>query len=855
MWRRYTCSIFLPSILFFATLNSPKVYAQNTEAPVVVADGSDIYCPLTEQPIVQSFSITASSTTRVEAFYIQISSGFIRNQDRLILRGNHPNVRSNWNAAEAKLTLLPASGNAIEFTDLTAAVYDVVFYSSNPNITTEKGFSLTAGGANYLPSTGHYYKYIAQPNITWTQARAAAAAQQYYGLQGYLTTILSEEEARLVGELSPGVGWIGGTDQDTEGVWKWATGPEAGTIFWNGEANGSSPNYAKWNTGEPNNAGNEDYAHITDNSVGIRGSWNDLPNTTSTSGPYQAKGYLVEFGGMPGDPELNISDNTRLVMARILDTANGTICENGTGSLTVTTTTGNAFWYDTQTDGNLLYTGINFTTAVNTTTTFWVQAQPSNCGSATRTPVRLDYYALPQIKNTLITIEQCDEDGDNDGFTQFDLTENEPLISLNHLQETFEYYRSNSYTAASQIQNPQAFTNEAFEQRIYVKVISPQGCISYSEILLRLGASEIDPDFMLYDVKCETVTKTLFDGLEYWPRSTFEDIRNALIASNTKFANQNVRISLHKSQQEALLIENSIDIEAPDFSFYMDTPYQQEIWALIESVDLDEVSCIGLKQVALLEVIPPPAIAVTTSTLIYCTNLDPIALTAPSTDDRTYTYIWRFGEEEISPDDETVPHQIWITQGGEYTVTASTQDGNACSITKRFLVEESSIASLSLSDIKIEDLNNKDENSIEIATDNLGIGEYEYALDNPIGPYQDEPFFDAVSSGIHTVYIRDKNGCGVAGQEVSVLGYDAFFTPNGDGINDTWIIRGINEQFQSQSRIYIYDRYGKLLDALDPQGQGWNGNHKGLRLPEDSYWFRFDAEDGRSLMGHFSLIR
>jgi len=65
MWRRYTCSILLPCILFFATLNSPKVYAQNTEAPVVVADGSAIYCPLTEQPIVQSFSITASSTTQV----------------------------------------------------------------------------------------------------------------------------------------------------------------------------------------------------------------------------------------------------------------------------------------------------------------------------------------------------------------------------------------------------------------------------------------------------------------------------------------------------------------------------------------------------------------------------------------------------------------------------------------------------------------------------------------------------------------------------------------------------------------------------------------------------------------------
>ncbi len=847
----FSLSLFFVTGIFW----NVQVFAQTSVAPVVEAEGNAIYCPLSEQAIVRFFSITAPNTTSVEAFYIQISTGFISSQDRLFLRGSHPNIRASWNASQAKLTLLPVGGGSIEFSDLTAAVYDVVFYSSNPNSVTDKGFSLTAGGANYLPSTGHYYEYVVQPNITWKQARAAAGAKQYYGLQGYLTTIISDEEARLVGELSPGVGWIGGTDQESEGVWKWATGPEAGIIFWNGSVNGSSPNYAKWNNGEPNNAGDEDYAHITDNSVGIRGSWNDLPNTTATSGPYQAKGYLVEYGGMPGDPELNISDNTQLSMARVIETTDGSICENETGSLTVTTTTGNAYWFNAAQGGTLLHTGVSFTTAVNTTTTFWVQAQPSDCGSSTRKPVRLIHYALPEIQNPLITIEQCDEDGDNDGYTQFDLTENEPLISNNHQEETFEYYRNNEHSIASKIENPTAFRNESFEQRIYVKVLSPQGCASYSEILLRLGASEIDPNFMVYDITCETVTKTTYDGLEYWPRSTFENIRDALIASNAKFSNQNVRVTLHKSEEDALLIENEIDVEDPNFNFYMNTPYRQEIWAFIEAVDLDEVSCIGLKQVALLEVIPLPEIEIPTAAVIYCTNLEPITLEAPSLDNREYTYTWMFGEEILSNTVEETPHQIQVSQGGEYSVTARTLDGNDCSITKQIVVIESSIASFTLSDIRIEDLNNKDENSIHIQTENLGIGQYEFALDTPIGPFQDEPNFYQVSSGIHMVYVRDKNGCGLAAQEISVLGYDAFFTPNGDGVNDTWTIRGLNARFQSQSKLYIYDRYGKLLEALDPLGPGWDGTYKGLRLPEDSYWFRFNTEDGRSLVGHFSLIR
>ena len=103
------------------------------------------------------------------------------------------------------------------------------------------------------------------------------------------------------------------------------TGPEAGQSFWSGAANGTELTFAYWNTDEPNDfdrgapgaPGDENYAHIADPSVsgptGRPGSWNDLPNAGDTA-PYDPQGYVVEYGGLPGDPILQISDVTKLTM-------------------------------------------------------------------------------------------------------------------------------------------------------------------------------------------------------------------------------------------------------------------------------------------------------------------------------------------------------------------------------------------------------------------------------------------------------------------------------------------------------------------------------------------------------------
>lgn len=309
-------------------------YAQTSNvAPILTATGNQIYCPLTSMKIVTDMTIVDPDNSGIDAIYIQISSGYSIGADILTLTGTHPTISSSWNPTLGKLTLTGITSQPT-YTALIAAIEDVEFSNSSPNPSGIRTFSITVGEANYLPSNGHYYQYISNIGISWTSAKALAELSQYYGLQGYLATITSVEEKQLSGEQAAGAGWIGGSDQETEGVWKWMSGPEAGTNF----------SYTFWNTSEPNNQGNEDYAHITAPGVGILGSWNDLSNTGEASGSYQPKGYIVEYGGTPGDPILQISTSSTITIPSITSTTPASNCDSASITLQATTNIGTINW-------------------------------------------------------------------------------------------------------------------------------------------------------------------------------------------------------------------------------------------------------------------------------------------------------------------------------------------------------------------------------------------------------------------------------------------------------------------------------------------------------------------------------
>jgi len=106
------------------------------------------------------------------------------------------------------------------------------------------------------------------------------------------------------------------------------------------------------------------------------------------------------------------------------------------------------------------------------------------------------------------------------------------------------------------------------------------------------------------------------------------------------------------------------------------------------------------------------------------------------------------------------------------------------------------------------------------------------------------------------VWVEDGQGCTNLSREVTVIDYPRYFTPNGDGFNDSWNVVGLNDQ--PEAKIYIFDRYGKLLKQISTIGEGWNGTFNGYELPGSDYWFTIEYLENnvtKLFKAHFSLKR
>ncbi|WP_397363126.1 T9SS type B sorting domain-containing protein [Olleya sp. R77988] len=286
----------------------------------------------------------------------------------------------------------------------------------------------------------------------------------------------------------------------------------------------------------------------------------------------------------------------------------------------------------------------------------------------------------------------------------------------------------------------------------------------------------------------------------------------------------NYNVSYHLSQSEA----NTGDNPLPDSYSNISNP--QTIYARVTHNSL--VVCYATTSFQIF-VGQTPILSPEEVTFICIGST--VTLTADSGFD---DYLWSTGATTQS---------ITVDQPGDYLVTVTNNyNGFSCENTKQFVVISSEIATVE--DVTITDwtLSN---NSITVLVS--GIGDYQYSIDNI--NFQSSNTFTNLQPGMYTVYITDLNGCGTVTEEVFLLNYPHFFTPNGDDTNEFWQIEFASTE--PELKVVIFDRYGKFITQFGSFDTGWDGTYNGNNMPTSDYWFEVTRANGLVYKGHFTLKR
>ncbi|WP_452226016.1 T9SS type B sorting domain-containing protein [Lacinutrix cladophorae] len=421
---------------------------------------------------------------------------------------------------------------------------------------------------------------------------------------------------------------------------------------------------------------------------------------------------------------------------------------------------------------------------------------------------------------------QCDEDGTIDGNTVFNLTEAEDALtgSATNVSVTFHTLLIDAQNEENEV-DATSFPNTSNPQEIFALITdNTTECAVIAKLRLEVSTTQIQ-DYTPQPV-CDELDSE--DGLNTFNLDDF----TAEIQNLNSIA---LPITYYENYNDALVEQNQLVSPYTNIE-----PYTQTIYARAE----DNNACYGISEITL--TINKRPELVEDETTYYCLNSYPETIPLESGvigNPNEYTYLWSNGE---------TTNQILINEAGSYTVTVTNSEN--CEKSRTIIVEASNIATID----SIEVLDAVSNNTIVVNAS--GEGEYEYAIFNDAGLYAyyqtSNTFTNVAPGGIYTVSIRDiKNGCGIVEEKVSVIGFPKFFTPNNDGVNDYWQVYGVSSIFQPNTKIKIYNRYGKLIKQISPIGQGWDGSFNGENLPNDDYWFAVTLQDGREYFNHFTLKR
>ncbi|HEY9169113.1 MAG TPA: T9SS type B sorting domain-containing protein [Lutibacter sp.] len=429
----------------------------------------------------------------------------------------------------------------------------------------------------------------------------------------------------------------------------------------------------------------------------------------------------------------------------------------------------------------------------------------------------------PLILNTTYQLIQCDsyDSNPNDQLSTFNLENSIAALTLNKADDFNVYFYLNDADAKNDTYNenplPLIFKNTGPNQLLTAKVMYKESdCFSLGHVQLIANSSRLlnAANFIGCDIG---------DGTASFNFTTKKnEIKSALNLPNT--------VIFYFYDLE----ENAINNVSPLGDDYISS--DKIIYFRVENNGI----CYGAGTFNLVINYFPPVDP--NETISICEGNFPKEINAfiPLAIRHNYSYNWSNGEDT---------HQILVLNEQQITLTI-TDKILKCEKVKTFNIVK--VTSPHIIDVDV----NINDNTAAVITDNNF--DNLYAIDNPYNNYQSENTFYNVSPGLHTVYVKNKYDCDISVKDIYVLGFPKFFTPNNDGINDVWEIKGLNFAEFKYSNIFIFNRFGKHLATINPDA-GWDGVYNGEFLPSNDYWFSIDVTDNENLTktykAHFSLVR
>ena len=428
---------------------------------------------------------------------------------------------------------------------------------------------------------------------------------------------------------------------------------------------------------------------------------------------------------------------------------------------------------------------------------------------------------------------QCGVDASGTNF--FNLTAIKDQISESNLISRISFFKSeeNAENNSNEINNASAYENTGRSQ-IFVRIYDDKGCYALNSFFIEAVFVQLN------DIE-DFFTCTISDGTAMESIGVFNLNLKKTILRTTLNLNSTDEIRFYPDALSAQLTKDELEVNF--------TSNATLIWVRVDTPS----GCGGIASFNLtLNRLPKTDNINSSYTICFNPNLKPPVII--SADASNTHFQWQDSSGNIL----SRAKDFTLNSIGDFSLTVySTENGIECSNNKVFTVKNPELPLFSNILVATEDETN---NRIEVAIS--GNSSYEFSLDNlNFFGNATSYTFSKVTAGLRTLYVRDVNACeSPIQQTVSVLGIQDFFTPNGDGKNDFWNIRGLDAQFYRAIQIQIFNRFGKIVGTItDFNSAGWDGTFNGKLQISNSYWYVAKIIDINDKVikknGNFSLLR